>query len=103
MAGANFRERARRQFESTFGPPQVLPTEVGSLYRWVLKRPSGKSLYITLDSPEMTHIAHVLVSDPLSTQLDPISSLVMRTDAEVESAIARIKEQHAGITEAERG
>lgn len=100
---ATFRERACRQFAAAFGPPTALPTEAGDLYRWVLKRPGGRQpVYVTLDSPEMTHIAHVLVSDPQSTQLDPVSSLVMRTEAEVASAIARIKAQLAGVPEAER-
>lgn len=102
MGGATFRERARRQFETAFGVPAVLATEAGSLYRWVLTRAPRSSLYVTLDSPEMTHLAHVLVSDPLSTQLDPVSSVVMRTDAEVASAVARIRAQRAGVPESDR-
>jgi hypothetical protein len=88
-----FRMLALERITAAFGEPREIPVERGSLYRWVLERPHGLSIYLTLDSPEMPDLAHILVSDPSSKAIDPISSVVMRSIAEVDSAIERVKRQ----------
>lgn len=50
-------------------------------------------MHITLDSPELPQIAHLIVSDPRSGPVDPVVSLTMRTLPEVEAVIQRLLEQ----------
>ena len=71
----------------------MLPAGEGmAFYRWVLPRRQGLSVYLTLDSPERTDIAHLLVSDPRQ-QVEPVASITMRTLAEVDAAIETIERQ----------
>lgn len=88
-----FRERALDRLIAAFGDPERIPAEAGILYRWVLRRPHGLDLYITLDSPEMPEIAHLIVSDPRSGVVDPVVSLTMRTLPEVDAVVEKLRQQ----------
>jgi hypothetical protein len=91
-----FREVARQILVGAFGEPTAVPVDSGRLYRWVLERPYGLSVYVTLDSPEMPDLGHVMISDPASTAVDPIASMTVRTATEVESLVDRIRLQWKG-------
>jgi hypothetical protein len=88
-----FREQALRRFVAAFGPPREVPVQGGSVYRRVLERPRSLSVYVTLNSPEMTGLAHVLVSDPRCKAGDPLASVVLRTLEEVEALVERVRRQ----------
>jgi hypothetical protein len=93
-----FRERARMHLVEAFGEPEVLQTSNGPLYRWVLRRKHGVDahVYVTLDSPEMPDIAHVLVSDPAARTIEKITSRTMRTMEEVDALIKTIRNELTG-------
>jgi hypothetical protein len=81
---------------AAFGLPREIPAGEGMLfYRWLLRRADGDSIYLTVDSPERTDIAHVLVSDPRQ-EIDPVASLTIRTMPEVEATIEKITAQWKG-------
>lgn len=83
-----------------FGEPQeVLKVIGGEIDRWTLTLTSNprRTIYITLDSPEMPQLAHVIVSDPGANLADPIGSFSMRTVDEVRSVIKRIQDQWKNI------
>jgi hypothetical protein len=89
-----FREQAWREFRKAFGEPdEVLRTESGAIYRWILKRDHNAHIYLTFDSPELPSIAHVMVSDPKAHLAEPVASLTMRTLDEVKATMTRIKDQ----------
>jgi hypothetical protein len=92
-----FRDRVHDRLVEAFRAPQELHTESGKVYRWVLRRDSGlhAHVYLTLDSPELPTLAHVMVSDPGSIAVKPISSRTMRTMEEVEALITTIRAQLA--------
>jgi hypothetical protein len=89
----SFRDVARDLLIEAFGEPRVMRAEEGALYRWVLKRERGLSLYVTLDSPEMPWIAHLLISDPEAEMVDPIATVTMRTVEEIRATIEAIRRQ----------
>ncbi len=91
-----FREEALELFTRAWGKPTIIPTPEGNLYRWKLERPTGAhvAIYVTLDSPEQPAIAHVMISHP--GHPDPITSLVMRTCAELEAAIDMVRARLEG-------
>jgi hypothetical protein len=80
---------------AAFGAPQRLETESGPLYRWVLRRARGADahVYITLDSPELPDLAHVLISDPGAKTINPITALTIRTMPEADRLVALVKQQ----------
>lgn len=93
-SGRPFREVAKEHFVRAFGEPQHLPTEAGDLYRWVIPIPGTlhtANVYVTIDSPEMPDIAHVLISDPAAGAVEPISSIITRSLEDVDRLIERIK------------
>jgi hypothetical protein len=91
--GRAFRERALERLVAKLGPPEVVPVTPGALYRWILRRPHGLDMYITLDSPEIPDLAHLIVSDPRSGAADPVASITMHTLAEVDAVIDRVLAQ----------
>ena len=94
--GRSFRDVALEHLSEAFGDPRGMRAEVGALYRWVLKREQGLSLYVTLDSPEMPWIAHLLISDPGDKSVDPIATITMRTLGELRMTIDLIRRQWKG-------
>ena len=88
-----FRQRALGRLVAAFGDPEVLRSEAGALYRWVLRRAHRMDMYITLDSPEMPDMAHLIVSDPKAGGAEPVASLTMRTIEEVDAVIGKLREQ----------
>ncbi len=91
--GIPLREQARKECRKAFGEPQVLKVRSGEIDRWTLTRPGGGDMYVTLDAPELPDLVHVMVSDPTSTTVDPICSVVMRTIEEVQKTIKIIQDQ----------
>lgn len=89
----SFREQAKELMAAAFGDPQVMKAESGNLYRWVMPRRDGLNVhvYVTMDSPEMPDIAHVMVSEPSSSAVTPLTTTVMRTLEEVKALIKRIR------------
>lgn len=85
-----FREQALARLTAAFGKPTVVQVAEGEIYRWVLARPFGVDLHVTLDSPEFPDLAHLIVSDPKAGPLDPIASLTMRTLPEVDAVVERL-------------
>ncbi|HYE03733.1 MAG TPA: hypothetical protein VD963_10930 [Phycisphaerales bacterium] len=94
-----FRGWALRRLTEEFGEPKVLKVERDALYRWVLHRAHGLSVYLTLDSPELPDMAHLLISDPSSQAIEPIASRSMRTKEELEAVIKLIHRQWNGTAE----
>ncbi|MBC7833693.1 MAG: hypothetical protein H7Y88_01150 [Phycisphaerales bacterium] len=89
----SFRDQVASLFTEAFGDPAILDTESGPLFRWKLGRANGLHVYVTLDSPEMPSLAHVIISDPGSGGVDPVQSVVMRTMAEAVSVLAKLQLQ----------
>jgi hypothetical protein len=85
--------RALELFVAAFGEAREVQVENGYLYRWVFHRPDKSTVYITLDSPELPDLAHVMISDPAASAIAPITSVIMRTLPEVEAAIESIRTQ----------
>jgi hypothetical protein len=89
-----FRDRALTVLKEVLGEPERLPATGGVLYRWILERSNGLSMYVTLDSPEMPELAHLIISDPQSTQnVEPVVSKTMRTIEEVEAIAQELVKQ----------
>ena len=92
-----FREQAFLSLKQFLGEPEILPATGGFLYRWLLERPNGLSMYVTLDSPELPEVAHLIISDPQSKQaVDPVLSKTMRTLEEVEVVALELLKQWKG-------
>lgn len=91
----SFREQSLTTIVEAFGAPEEIPLSAGKIYRWTLRRDGGVNVYVTLDSPEFPHIAHLLVAD-LAHAAGPIASLTMRTMEEVRDAVQRIRKQWKG-------
>lgn len=91
-----FRDRALDRMRAKLGEPRPIPTGEGRFfYRWILERPHGLSIYVTLDSPEIQHLAHLLVSDPRAA-VNPIQTITMRTFEEVDEAVKAVLAQWQG-------
>lgn len=87
---------ALARLTAAFGPPRVIQAGEGmAFYRWLLRRPEGMTIYLTLDSPERRDIVHLLLSDPRQ-EVEPVIALTIRTMAEVEVAIDKIEKQWKG-------
>lgn len=95
-----FREHALLKMKAAFGEPEVARVRDGDLYRWTLTRPNDLNLYVTLDSPEHTDLAHIMVSDSTEYQDKPLVSTIVYSLDEVDQLISRIQEQwkHPGQT-----
>jgi hypothetical protein len=89
----SFRDQALERLTAALGPPEAIRVQGGLMYRWVRRRKHGLDMYITLDSPEMPSLAHLIVSDPLGMTVDPVVSITMRTIAEVERVAHQLLEQ----------
>jgi hypothetical protein len=91
-----FREEALDLLQQAFGRPASIPSPEGSIYRWKLERPGlpHVAVYVTLDSPEQPDLAHIMISQP--GHPDPITSIVMKTTAEVEAAIKLVMARMQG-------
>jgi hypothetical protein len=90
---STFRDQALERLKAFLGEPEAIRVTGGEMYRWVLRRPHNLDMYITLDSPEMPDIAHLIVSDPKGMAADPVVSLTMRTLPEVEVTAKKLLEQ----------
>jgi hypothetical protein len=90
-----FRERALAFFKEHLGEPTAIPAEPGFMYRWVLHRKLRPTLnvYITLDSPELLDLAHVMIGDPAVSGEDAIQSFVMRKEEDFHPVLARIRKR----------
>lgn len=96
MEDLSFRDQAVSSFEDAFGPPQIVQTVDGPLFRWVLRSSDGSHIRITIDSPEFPQIAHVLVSDRTAAQL--VTSSTLREMDEVYELIRRLRDRLTGTT-----
>ena len=56
-----------------FGRAREISLDHGCLYQWVFTRGGRAEVYVTLDSPEMPRLAHLMISDLGSTALNPIA------------------------------
>jgi hypothetical protein len=88
-----FREQALEEVRNAFGEPEYINVTGGQIFRWILKREHGSHLYITIDSPEIPSVCHIMISDPSSKAVEPISNMTLRTLEEVKSVIKRIERQ----------
>jgi hypothetical protein len=88
-----FRELAADEVRQAFGDPEVIPVKGGQLYRWVLKRQHGSHVFVTIDSPEIPTICHIMISDPSSKAVEPVTNMTLRTLDEVRMVIERIRDQ----------
>jgi hypothetical protein len=91
-----FRMQALEVLLDAFGPAREIPVDQGCLYRWVFTRGGRREVYVTLDSPEMPQLAHLMISDLGSTALNPITTVIMRTLPEVHAAAEAIRRQVEG-------
>ena len=89
----NFRDQARDAFIEEFGEPEYISVTGGEIYRWILNRRDASDLFITIDSPEMPDLCHIMISDPASTAVEPVSSMTLRTLNEIHSVIERVRNQ----------
>ncbi|MBC7833694.1 MAG: hypothetical protein H7Y88_01155 [Phycisphaerales bacterium] len=103
MDSPTIRDEVRLAMNEKFGKPLVLNVESGAIYRWVLKRERGPSLYITLDAPELPALVHLLISDPLPDEVNPISAALARTWDEAAVLLDRIMAQWKRGSAEERG
>ena len=87
------REQVFDMMRTAFGEPEVAPVESGNLYRWTLRRQFDLNIYITMDSPEHSDLAHILVSDSTQYQSAPVVSTVVYSVEEAHALIKRILEQ----------
>jgi hypothetical protein len=86
-----FREQVIDLFYEAFGEAEVSVIKAGKLYRWSLPRgPYSIGMFITIDSPEYTDIAHIMISDADSHQVEPVVAVTVRTLAEAKAVIDRI-------------
>lgn len=90
---SEFSDLVLARLTQSFGPPRVIPPcGNGAFYRWILQRPRGNSIYLTLNFPERVDIAYVLISDP-ALSIEPVIILTLHTLSQVEAAIERINRQ----------
>lgn len=88
-----FREQVVAKFTEMLGQAHVARVREGELYRWTLPRGTDHiAIFVTIDSPELPMIAHIMVSDG-DDPVEPISTLTVRTMAEAEAVLQRIIEQ----------
>jgi hypothetical protein len=50
-------------------------------------------MFVTIDSPELSDIAHVMISDSLHHQVEPVAAVSVRTLEEADALLARIVKQ----------
>lgn len=93
MAAKPLREQARDECRKVLGEPHVLKVPGGEIDRWTLKRPEGSEMYVTLDAPELPQLVHLMISDPGARVVEPITSVIMRTIAEVKERLRLIEAQ----------
>jgi hypothetical protein len=83
------REFAAAAFTEAFGEPERFRSVDGTLYRWMVKHP-GRTIRITLDSPEFPDLAHFLISDT-KAQLR-VAAETCRTRDDVLALLERLRE-----------
>lgn len=89
----DFQSGAVERLTQAFGSPRVIPAEPGmAFYRWILGRPGGMSLYLTLSCPERTDFVHLLLSDPREAA-EPVISIPVRDMTGLAHAIERVTAQ----------
>ncbi len=89
-----FREQVIERLIAALGKPEVARVEAGNLYRWTLNRgPATISMFVTIDSPEHPHIAHIIVSDGSAYQSQPVITSTVHTLEETDAIIAGILKQ----------
>jgi hypothetical protein len=90
---STFREQALAWLTSALGSPMVVPMGNGaSVYRWILARPRGQSVYVTLNSPGLPGVAQLLISDPRQKP-EPLTSLTLRSLTDLDREVARVLRQ----------
>ncbi|HYE60438.1 MAG TPA: hypothetical protein VD997_00455 [Phycisphaerales bacterium] len=94
----SFREKATEYFIRELGEPVHIQVKEGTIFRWTIRRRDNMDLaiYITLDSPEMPDIAHVMISDPGCIDAEPIKSYTLRTEDEFAMALGEIRRRMNG-------
>jgi hypothetical protein len=81
-------------FRAAFGEPEVTTVKSGDIFRWTLSRGrKAMPMFITVDSPEFPHLAHILISDGSAHQVEPVVALRMYTRGEAEAVIRGITRQ----------
>lgn len=90
---APFRMVALRRIAESLGRPDALPVGSGYLYRWTLERPDRSPVYVTLDSPELPDIGHLMVSDPSASTVTPVTAFTVRTMQELEVVLREVLRQ----------
>jgi hypothetical protein len=87
----SFREWTRRRLSAALGRPLALTTREGMIHRWTVTRDGHEPVVVTLNSPELAEMAHVLVSDPESVRSEPVRSMCLRTEEDVHRVMEQIK------------
>ena len=95
---STFRDQAASFFTNALGQPFAIPAPEGLMCRWKFQRQGSTDLviYITMDSPEMPDIAHIMISDPSCKDSQPITSLVLRKVEDFEPTLEKIRRHIKG-------
>ena len=88
MPDKPLREQTREMFTAAFGEPEKMPTVDGILFRWIVKC-EGRTVRITLDSPEFPELAHFLISD--TRAVVRLAAETCRSREDVEQLLDQIK------------
>lgn len=87
----SMRAKALVRLTGALGDYSETPIKGGSLYRWTISRPDGSKLYITLDSPELPNLAHIIISDPSSGAHKPIDAYSATDDEELGAIVDYVR------------
>ena len=89
----SFREKAISYFYKALGQPEEIPVSNGKLFRWRLPRVGENDvmIYITINSPELPNIAHIMVTDPAEDADEPIKNFVLRDLSALDAVLAYIR------------
>ena len=94
----SLRDQVIEKFVATLGKPEITEVKLGQIYRWTLDR-GGRymNVYVTVDSPEFPHLAHIMVSDGASHQVNPIETFTVFTHDEADTLLERIVRQWKSV------
>jgi len=89
-----FREKVIEKFLAALGEAEVSPVQGGNLYRWALQRgPYAITMHVTINSPEHTNLAHIMISDGSAYQIMPIVTITVYSLEEADALLQRIAGQ----------
>jgi len=81
------------EFARHFGKAEVSNSALGPVYRWRLKRENNLDVHVIIDSPELPHQAHVIISDPCEHAVEGVRTMLLMRPEEVPEAIQAIEAQ----------